>query len=124
MGFQDEHMVDLEDGGQYALHFDMAAICAFEENSGEAIASLGGDVKMTTLVHLLAAGLRKHHPEIASYQTILNGQRKKKGRRGPPLVSFKTLEAVAEPLMSALMAAMPQEDDVPETEEESEGNDS
>lgn len=126
MGFQDEFVVELEDGEQYRLFFDLGAICRFEEQSGVAIAALDSEnMKLATLVHLLAAGLRRYHPQIAKYDVLLNGVKGGRGRKGgPPLVSMSNLEQVAETLMASLMSVMPQEEDSPESEEESEGNDS
>lgn len=122
--FTDEHVVTLGDGEQYVLHFDMVAICAFEESSGIAVTSLGdGAPKMTTIVHLLAAALRKQHPGEAKADVILNGYKKGKGRRSPPLLTLKNFADVTPVLMEALVAAMPQEgDEDPEAPESAEGN--
>lgn len=122
--FTKEHYVTLGDGEQYALHFDMVAVCAFEEASGEAITGLGeGSVKMTTLVHLLAAGLRHHHPDVAKPVHLLKGVKRGK-RRTPPLLTLKNMDEVLPPLLEAINDAMPQEsDEDPEAPENNEGND-
>lgn len=122
--FTGEHFVTLGDGEQYALHFDMVAICAFEESSGIPVTSLGaGDPKMTTIVHLLAAALRKQHPQMAKRDVILSGYKKAKGRSAP-LLTLKNFADVVPVLMEALVAAMPQDEDAdPEAAVDVEGND-
>lgn len=58
-------------GQTFTVAFDMAAIAAFEDETDMSIIEVGallsggGKVpKISTLGSLLAAGLRRHHPEI------------------------------------------------------------
>lgn len=126
MGFSTTHEVTLGDGAIYILHYDLKAFCAFEESSGEAIADLGDSIKLTVIAHLLAAGLRKHHPEAANYRAVIEGVPLGRGskKRGPSLLNMQNMSSVVEVVMEAVMAAMPQEDDADEAPEAvEEGND-
>lgn len=119
MGFSTTHEVTLGDKAVYVLHYDFRAFCAFEEASGQAVADLGGSVKLTVIAHLLAAGLRKHHPEAANFKAVIEGVPLGRGskKRGPALLNMQNMYEVSGAIMEAVSAAMPQEEDADEAPE-------